>query len=206
MDFFVITGMLRAMTKKTTRNYIWVLAANALLILAVVALWEFRLHQAPKDPNAHYLPDVAYLSDLTNKASLTDLKGQWTLLNLWAAWCPSCVTEMPSLEKLANDYKSKGLHVVAISLDEAKSVDGVKANIAKFKFGPITHNWDDMGQVYAAMNPEGLPTTYLADPSGKIVHVFEGERDWSAQDARSVIDQSLDVNSGTTVNRSPTKP
>lgn len=204
--------MVRAMMKKTTRKYIWVLAANALLILAVIALWQFRLH-APtlkEGGDGRYLPQAAYMAGLTEGADLRDLKGQWTLLNLWATWCPPCLLEMPGLETLSKEYKSKGLQVIAISLDEASSPDEIKAKADKHKFGAVARNWDDKGQVYARLNPAGLPTTYLADPSGKIVHVFEGERDWSSPETRAEIDrfmnQSLDVSSGTSVNRSPARP
>lgn len=198
--------MVPATMKKTTRKYVWSLAANALLLLVVIAVWQYRLHTPGRDPDAQYLPDATYLADLQDQASLADLRGQWVLLNLWASWCPGCIVEMPSLEKLAKEYKSKGLYVIAISLDEAETPDNVQDSITKFKFGDIARNWDDKGQVYAKFNPPGLPMTYLADPSGKIIQTFAGERDWSDPQVRALIDQSLDVSSGTTVNKSPTSP
>ena len=50
------------------------------------------------------------LPDLEGKmVSLTDYRGKVILLNIWATWCPPCVDEMPSMEKLHQELKNENL-------------------------------------------------------------------------------------------------
>ena len=59
------------------------------------------------------------LPDLTGKSvNLTDYRGKVVLLNIWATWCPPCVEEMPSLEKLYQEMKGEPFEILAVSLDE----------------------------------------------------------------------------------------
>jgi thiol-disulfide isomerase/thioredoxin len=190
--------MVAAMMKNTTRKYVWILIANALLLAAVAGVFQFRLrHMPPAAPGgdaavpqaaAQTLPRAEYLAGLSKTANLADIKGQWTLVNLWASWCPPCLKEMPSPEQLAKDYESKGLRIIAISLDEVNSPAEVEAILQKHKFGTIARNWDSKQEIYAKLNPEGLPVTYLIAPDGRIATTMEGDRDWSAPEIRASLD------------------
>ena len=60
--------------------------------------------------------------------TMADYKGQVILLNVWATWCEPCKQELPSLEKLYQEYGPKGLKLVAVSIDDFVSED----SIAKF--------------------------------------------------------------------------
>ena len=42
------------------------------------------------------------------------------LINFWATWCPPCIAEMPSLEKLHNDYKDKIIFLFVSNEEEEK--------------------------------------------------------------------------------------
>ena len=59
---------------------------------------------------------------------LSDFKGQVVVLNFWATWCAPCVLEMPSLERLHQSLKDKGLRVIAINMD----APGADAEVKKF--------------------------------------------------------------------------
>lgn len=52
------------------------------------------------------------------KYKLSDLKGKVVLINFWATWCVPCVQEMPALVKLYENYRGKGLEILAVSTDE----------------------------------------------------------------------------------------
>ncbi len=59
------------------------------------------------------------LQDLNgNNVRLSDYRGKVVLLEFWATWCPPCRASIPGIEKLYNDYKNKGLVVLAVSVDE----------------------------------------------------------------------------------------
>src|SRR5712692_4171193 len=51
------------------------------------------------------------------QVTLSDLKGKVVFLNFWATWCRPCEEEMPSMERLYQRFKDKGLVVLAISED-----------------------------------------------------------------------------------------
>lgn len=193
-------GIVPLMMKKTTRNYIWVLAANFLLLLVVGVIWQARLESeafATEPPiegvvivrDKVSVPEVAYLQNLSTPAKLSDLKGQWMLLNLWASWCGPCIVEMPSLEKFAADYKGKGLHVIAVSMD----VDAATAEraIKQHGFGSFARNWDDKGDMMKVFDPPALPSSMLIDPAGNLRATFSGQYDWADPILRELIDKLL---------------
>src|SRR5258707_420413 len=50
--------------------------------------------------------------------SLSDLKGKVVLLNFWATWCHGCKEEIPWYMEFADKYKTKGLAVIGVSMDD----------------------------------------------------------------------------------------
>ncbi|NBX66209.1 MAG: TlpA family protein disulfide reductase [Proteobacteria bacterium] len=195
------------MMKKTTRNYLHILLANVLLVAFIAVVWQVRLEAAPpvkpvlhgvfehvkleKTPKS--LPKATYLEGLEKSVPLESLKGKWTILNLWATWCTPCVAELPSLQQLADEYADKDLRIVAVSVDNAETVDELKAMIARVKLSKIkiAQNWDDKAEISDNLWPEAVPTTYLITPQGKVFATFEGDADWTSPEARAFVDSLL---------------
>ena len=63
-------------------------------------------------------PDFSITADNGRTVSLPNFGGKLLVLNFWASWCGPCVEETPSLSKLAQDYASKGVVVLGISVDK----------------------------------------------------------------------------------------
>ena len=60
------------------------------------------------------------LPDINGRnVGLTDFRGKIVFLNFWATWCPTCVMEMPAMEKLQQKLRNKDFAVVAISLQDS---------------------------------------------------------------------------------------
>ena len=59
--------------------------------------------------------------------------GKVTIVNFWATWCPPCVKEFPDFVKLYNAYHSKGLNIVAVSMNEPDEMDDINEFLQKFK-------------------------------------------------------------------------
>lgn len=109
--------------------------------------------------------------------SLADLRGRVVVLNYWATWCPPCVDEMPSLQKLHEALADKGLSVVAVSVDERFE------DIERFarQFGlTFTILHDDGMKVSRSYQTFKYPETYVIGRDGRVKSKVVGERDWIA--------------------------
>jgi thiol-disulfide isomerase/thioredoxin len=107
------------------------------------------------------------LTDTDGKShSLSGYKGKWVLVNYWATWCPPCLEEIPDLIAL-HDSKKNNLVVIGVAMDyrNPKQVtDFAEGLLVDY---PIVLGTD---KVVRQIGPvEGLPTTYLFNPDGKMV-------------------------------------
>jgi peroxiredoxin len=120
--------------------------------------------------------------------SLSAFRGKVILLKLWATWCPNCREEMPSLEKLYEKFKSKGVVVVAVVIDG--SVGDVKSLARKMGLTfPILFDVDK--KVRRAYEVTALPMTYIIGKDGKISGRLYGNREWEGKDPDALIDYLL---------------
>jgi len=110
------------------------------------------------------------LTDLDGKpVRLADLRGKAVWVNFWTTWCPPCRSEVPILRDLAERYKSRGLEVVAVSVQETSPAD-VAAYAARYQLG-YTIGFDGSGKIFHAYKAYGLPTQVFIDPTGVIASI-----------------------------------
>ncbi|PLX84080.1 MAG: thioredoxin [Desulfuromonas sp.] len=121
-----------------------------------------------------------------NKVSLADYKGKVVILNFWATWCPPCIEEMPSMEKLHQRYKGDDFVLLAVNVEEnsRKIVQKfLKKNPYTF---PVLLDLDArVQQMYGAYR---FPETVIINRNGDIVTKVLGGRDWMDPEIVSVID------------------
>ncbi len=117
------------------------------------------------------------------------LQRKVVLLNFWATWCPPCRKEMPSMERLHQDYRERGLVVLALSQDQA-SARTVRAFVDELRITfPVWHDRDR--SVSRQYSIPGVPTSYLVGRDGRIAYRVFGEYDWSLPEARAAVDALL---------------
>ena len=127
------------------------------------------------------IPPDFKLKDLQGReVSLKSYRGKVVLLNFWATWCPSCRKEIPSMVKLYESYKNKGLEIIGINLDKLD-----KSGIEKFSLEyninfPIL--LDPTGKTAALYGITALPATFILDRNGKIQEKVAGGKDWSSEE------------------------
>jgi peroxiredoxin len=116
----------------------------------------------------------------------SSMRGKVVLLSFWATWCPPCVSEMPSLNKLYQELRPRGFEVVAVSLD--RSADDVREYTGKkgFKFLILMDEGNKVARLYKVFS---TPTTFLIDRKGNIIERFYGEYDWQDRDIRAKIEK-----------------
>ncbi len=101
------------------------------------------------------------------------------VLNFWATWCPPCIEEMPSLVQMQQRMKSKGITVLAVSVD----VDD-----ASYRRFLRDHNVDLLSVRDPDQKANSLygtfkfPETYIVDRSGIVRRKFIGAVDWTEPD------------------------
>jgi len=120
--------------------------------------------------------------------TLADYRGKVVLLNFWASWCPPCLREMPSLERLRVKMAGRPLEIVA--LDSAEAPEEVNAYLARMKLGfPILLDPD--GSNTKRWNVFALPTTFMLDAEGRVRYVLTGPTEWDEGEALGIIESLL---------------
>lgn len=122
--------------------------------------------------------------------SLADYKGQVVLLNVWATWCGPCRTEMPSLEALHKAMGPKGLHVVAVSIDDPGKADDIRKFLKDFNLTfEVLH--DSTQAIQGAYQTTGVPETFVIAADGTIRKKVIAAADWNSGPNRALITQLL---------------
>jgi thiol-disulfide isomerase/thioredoxin len=99
---------------------------------------------------------------------LADLKGRLVLVNFWATWCPPCRREMPSMERLYQQFKERGLTVLAVDVGE--DMDTVFAFTGQLDPAPTFPLLLDTDSSAAQdWSVKGLPTSFVVDPEGRVI-------------------------------------
>jgi peroxiredoxin len=130
------------------------------------------------------------LKDLNgNEVHLEDYRGKIIFLNFWTTWCPACLVEMPSMEKLYRKFKNDDFVILAVDMQE--DLETVKKFKAKFKLSfPIL--LDEEGVVSSYYGVRAIPATYFIDRAGYLYAAAMGARDWASEDAFLLIKHLLD--------------
>ena len=129
------------------------------------------------------MPNTSFLSPDGDEITWDDFKGQYLLVNFWATWCAPCVIELPSLNKLKSRFDDNGLKTVAISLDKQRNHDQVKRFAYNRNIDDFVTYYDHNNEVQRKVRMRGIPTTYLLNPDGKILYIFEGDAQWDSPQA-----------------------
>ncbi len=110
------------------------------------------------------LPDTAGVM-----FSLSQLKGQYVLVDFWASWCGPCRGENPYVVAAYRKFKKKNFTVLGVSLDENKAdwKDAIKEDQLTWKHIIDLRGWN--GEAAKLYGFDGIPYNVLVDPQGKII-------------------------------------
>ena len=117
-----------------------------------------------------YAPEIKLSKPDGSIIMLSELKGNYVLIDFWASWCGPCRKENPNLVKLYNKYKNKGFTIFSISLD--KDLEAWKNAIEKdgliwANHGSDLKMWNT--QLVSLYNFSSIPYTVLVDKNGMIL-------------------------------------
>jgi thiol-disulfide isomerase/thioredoxin len=179
------------------------LSLSIILALALGAIAaQSQTSQAPSAQTSQHSALAGAASEIT----VVDLDGLKKLLqrdpkdarpllvNFWASWCDGCREEFPDLVKIDDDYRSKGLNFLSVTVDEledkAQAVSFIQE--MKAKMPVVLLNVPDKEPAIHAIdvNWDGaLPATFIYDRTGNLVYRHFGKI--KPEELRAAIDKEV---------------
>ena len=154
-------------------------SATVLLFLALVMPTRAAATETLPSVPAEAAPGFE-LVDLDGRLHrLADYRGKVVILNFWATWCPPCREEMPAMERAQQALEGEDIVILAINVGEDE--DTIFTFTADY---PVTFPllMDRDAEVIDEYQVVGLPTTFVIDPAGRIIHRVVGTREWDDSD------------------------
>jgi thiol-disulfide isomerase/thioredoxin len=134
---------------------------------------------------------VRFIDGAGNTRTLADYRGQGVVLNFWATWCPPCVREMPSLDRLRTTLGADDIAVLAVSGDRG-GAPVVESFYKEHDIKNLPVLVDDGLRSARARKIAGLPTTLIIDREGRELGRLAGAAEWDAPEAVSFIRSCID--------------
>ncbi|MEM9525122.1 MAG: TlpA disulfide reductase family protein [Bacteroidota bacterium] len=116
-------------------------------------------------------PSFNYENYAGGTTKLADLKGKYVYIDVWATWCSPCIGEIPHLKSVEQEFRSKNIEFVSISIDKQTSRDKWRAMIEDRQLGGVQllANDDWNSKFIRDYGIRGIPRFILLDDQGKIV-------------------------------------
>ena len=152
------------------------------LTLATLALFGYNSRRSETGTSTSEISDQTEVSapefDLVNVAGgrtkSADIKGKVAVIDFWATWCAPCIVEIPNFNDLHAEHKSKGVQMLAITV-ESGSLDKIKPKVAQFEMTyPVLVGNDKVVEGFGGQR--GFPTTYVVTKDWKIYKKYLGMR------------------------------
>ncbi|OZV68626.1 TlpA family protein disulfide reductase [Winogradskyella aurantia] len=114
---------------------------------------------------------VNYENHKGGETSLSDLRGKYVYIDVWATWCGPCIKEIPSLKEVEKKYHNKNIEFVSTSIDQSKDHDTWVQMVTDKNLGGVQLLADNAGQSKFVQDYDiqGIPHFVLIDPEGNII-------------------------------------
>ena len=180
--------------KSTIQNIAFILFIALLLFSPLGTFVKVQLNRLIAfSPKTIAVPDQKMLSsyqwqlvDATGqRVTLEQYKGKIIFINFWATWCPPCIAEMPSMQKLYVDYQYK-IVFLFVTTDSFE-----KTNVFLAKENLILPIYQSVTNPPLEMESSTIPATYLIDKQGNLVLAKIGTANWNSDSFREKLDELL---------------
>lgn len=123
------------------------------------------------------------------EVTLSTLRGRVVLLSFWATWCVPCKVEFPALVRLSEEFRGRGLKVVAIAADTLGRVEGF---VEEHGSGDMTIVLDRYGSVMRDYGVRLFPMGVIIGADGRLIGTMTGARDYSGEAALVYFEELLE--------------
>ncbi|TMW73690.1 TlpA disulfide reductase family protein [Alteribacter natronophilus] len=114
------------------------------------------------------------LVDGEGEMAISDFRGHYVILNVWATWCAPCREEKPDLTRIHREYYDEGVRVVGLNRTSQESdLDNIHRFLEEFDvtYPNLMDEEDEAARAYQVI---GMPLTYVLDPDGRIITRRQG--------------------------------
>jgi thiol-disulfide isomerase/thioredoxin len=118
---------------------------------------------------------------------LSDFRGKPLIINVWASYCPPCLAEMGSLERLSKRY-GKQFNLIGITIDDYP--DRARGFLAKAKTS-FPHFIDQNLVLENMLGGDRIPLTVLVDAEGRVLKKVFGSQEWDSKESVEMIAQAF---------------
>jgi thiol-disulfide isomerase/thioredoxin len=163
------------------QRLVWVSLMMAVLGAAPASAQGYQVQTWPVSKT---VPDFT-LKDLSGHTwQLRALKGRAVLVHFWASWCEPCLTEMPSLQAVAERLGSNKLVVLAVNFKQSSAAIDQFVQKSAFLLPVLP---DPQGDLARQWGVKVFPTTVMVGVDGRVRAVLTGEMDWTSQEADKLL-------------------
>lgn len=143
-------------------------------------------------PSSRPRPDVSWKTGDGKTLTLADFAGKVVLLNFYAAWCPPCIRELPSVDRLQAKLASDKFEVIAMSIDAKGKTTARRLIKRQLKLQNLDLHLDPKSTVARTLGLRSMPTTYVFDAKGHEVGKLEGAAEWDSRDSIALMKYFID--------------
>jgi len=142
----------------------------------------FVLNDPPRDA-----PDMTFQRGDGKTFRLADFRGRVVLVNFWATWCAPCIRELPALMRLAAALDPGDVTLIPVNVDRGGAA---KASLFLKEKGlqDLPLYLDPKMALAQALGVKSLPATFILDRRGRVAGSLAGYADWTAPEARALVD------------------
>ncbi len=104
--------------------------------------------------------------------SMVGYRGNVTLLQFWATWCPHCRSDVPFMKEVQAQYKDKGLKILTVSIDQ--KLDDLQQFLVKEQLSYPVISALSKPELPDLYESQGVPGYFLIDAKGRIANLWRG--------------------------------
>ncbi len=108
----------------------------------------------------------------------SEYRGKVLIVNFWATWCAPCREELPSMNRAWAELQDESVVMLAINVGEDKEAVLAFSQDYPIDFPVLLDSYGNISQRWRVV---GMPTTFVVNRRGQIVHRMVGKREWDSE-------------------------